>query len=111
MRIVIRVRPGARATSVGGDHDGALVVHVREPAEKGRATAAALRAVAATLGVRESAVRLVSGGTSRTKVVELDVGRGHSDIERERARQAVSSRLDELQHEGRPPRSSPSTPP
>ncbi len=109
MRIVIRVRPRAGSTSVGGDRDGALLVRVREPAEKGRATAAALQAVAMTLGVPERDVRLVSGGTSRTKVIEVDVCRAGGDIERERALQHVLRRLDELMHAGRPSRSSPSS--
>ena len=57
---------------VGGCHDGALVVRVSAPAVDGRATAAALAAVAAAFGVRPQAVRLVTGATSRTKVVEVD---------------------------------------
>ena len=72
MRFSIRVRPGAGRTAVGGAHDGALVVRVGAPAVDGRATAAALAAVAGALGVRTSAVRLVTGATSRTKVVEVD---------------------------------------
>ena len=40
----------------------------------GRATEAALAAVAAAFGVRREAVTLVSGKTSRTKVVEVADG-------------------------------------
>ena len=72
MRITIRVRPGSARQSVGGSHDGALVVRVSAPAVDGRATAAALAAIAAAFGVRPHAVRLVTGATSRTKVVEVD---------------------------------------
>jgi len=56
---------------VGGEHDGALVVRVSARAIDGKATAAALAAVAAAFGVRQHAVSLVSGATSRTKVVEV----------------------------------------
>jgi uncharacterized protein YggU (UPF0235/DUF167 family) len=56
---------------VGGLHDGALVVRVSERAVDGRATAAALVAVASALGLRPREVTLVSGATSRTKVVEI----------------------------------------
>ena len=76
MRITIRVRPGAGRTAVGGSHDGALVVRVGAPAVDGRATEAALRAVADAFGVRRSAVGLVTGATSRTKVVDVDGGTG-----------------------------------
>ncbi|MGY1838719.1 MULTISPECIES: DUF167 domain-containing protein [unclassified Modestobacter] len=72
MRITIRVRPGAGRTAVGGEHDGALVVRVSARAVGGKATAAALAAVADAFGVRRSAATLVTGATSRTKVVDVD---------------------------------------
>ena len=72
MRATIRVRPGSGRTKVGGQHDGALVVRVHERAVDGEATTAALRALADALGVRADHVRLVSGRTSRTKIVEMD---------------------------------------
>jgi uncharacterized protein YggU (UPF0235/DUF167 family) len=72
VRISIRVRPGAGRTAVGGAHDGALVVRVAQPAVDGRATEAALAALAQALGVRRRHVTLISGATSRTKVVDVD---------------------------------------
>jgi uncharacterized protein YggU (UPF0235/DUF167 family) len=71
VRITLRVRPGAGRTVVGGSHDGALVVRVAARAVEGRATEAALAAVAEALGLRRREVTLVSGATSRTKVVEV----------------------------------------
>lgn len=71
MRIVIRVRPGASRTAVGGCHDGALVVRVAARAVDGQATEAALAALAKALGVRRRDVVLVSGATSRTKVIDV----------------------------------------
>jgi uncharacterized protein len=81
VRVTIRVRPGSVRSRVGGSHDGALVVRVSAPAADGRATAAALLAVAAAFGVRPRAVRLVTGATSRTKVVEVD-GADAADLHR-----------------------------
>lgn len=72
MRVTVRVRPGASRTVVGGEHDGALVVRVSQRAVDGRATQAALAAVADAFGLRPRAVSLVSGATSRTKVVDVD---------------------------------------
>ena len=74
MRIVIRVRPGSARPGVGGEHDGALVVRVSARAVDGKATEAALAAVAGSFGVRRSAIRLVSGASSRTKNVDIDAG-------------------------------------
>jgi len=56
---------------VGGEHGGALIVRVSAPAVDGRATAAALAAVAEAFGVRSRSVTLVTGQTSRTKVFEV----------------------------------------
>jgi len=74
VRVAIRVRPGSSRTVVGGSHDGALVIKVGARAVDGRATAAALRALAAALGIRHRDVLLISGATSRSKVVEIPDG-------------------------------------
>ncbi len=74
MRITVRVRPGSARTSVGGEHGGALVVRVSARAVDGRATAAALAAVAGAFGVRPHAVTLVAGTASRTKIFEVAGG-------------------------------------
>jgi uncharacterized protein YggU (UPF0235/DUF167 family) len=74
VRITIRVRPGAARPGVGGEQGGALVVRVSAQAVDGRATQAALAAVATAFGVRRDAVTLVAGKTSRTKVVEVTDG-------------------------------------
>jgi uncharacterized protein YggU (UPF0235/DUF167 family) len=73
-RLAIRVKPGAGRTKVAGAYgaQGALVVAVPERAVDGKATAAALKALAAALGVPGRAVRLVSGATSRDKIVEIE---------------------------------------
>jgi uncharacterized protein len=74
MRIAIRVRPGSARPGVGGGHDGALIVRVSAQAVDGKATKAALDAVADSFSVRRGAVRLVSGGSSRTKIIDIDTG-------------------------------------
>ena len=89
VRVRIRVRPGASRTSVGGSYgsqgdgsdggdggDGALVVAVPARAVDGQATEAALAAVAAAFEVRRRQVRLVSGATSRNKLIEIDGDQG-----------------------------------
>lgn len=57
---------------MGGRYgDDTLVVAVQAPAVDGRATQAALKALAKALGCRAPEVTLVSGATSRTKLVEV----------------------------------------
>jgi uncharacterized protein YggU (UPF0235/DUF167 family) len=72
-RLAIRVKPGAARARVGGSYGnaGALVVAVTERAVDGKATAAALAAVARALGLPRSAVTLLTGAASRDKVLEL----------------------------------------
>ena len=69
--MTIRVKPGVGRTVVGGRYEDALVVRVSERAVDGKATEGALRALADALGVRRADVRLVTGATSRTKIVEI----------------------------------------
>jgi uncharacterized protein (TIGR00251 family) len=74
MRVTIRVRPGSKRAGVGGGVGDALVVRVTQPASDGKATEAALAAVAKAFGLRRDAVSLVSGATSRTKIVQIAGG-------------------------------------
>jgi uncharacterized protein len=74
VRITIRVRPGSSRPGVGGGHGDALVVRVSARAVDGKATEAALAAVAAAFGVRRDAVTLVAGASSRTKIVDVAAG-------------------------------------
>ncbi len=74
MRVTIRVRPGSTRPGVGGNLGGALVVRVTPRATDGKATEAALAAVASAFGLRRDAVSLVTGATSRTKIVEITNG-------------------------------------
>ena len=82
MRIEIHVRPGASLNRVGGTHDGVLLVRVTEAAERGRATNAALDAVAEALGVSRRTVTLVRGASSRRKLIEIATG-DDSRVERQ----------------------------
>lgn len=66
------MKPGAGRTRVGGRYgDDSLVVAVAAPAVDGRATAAALKALARALGCPLREVTLVAGATSRTKLVDV----------------------------------------
>jgi hypothetical protein len=71
LRFEVRVRPGASRIRVGGRYADALVVAVTARAVDGKATEATLLAVAEALGVHRRDVRLVTGATNRTKVVEV----------------------------------------
>ncbi|MBE1492346.1 DUF167 domain-containing protein [Plantactinospora soyae] len=74
--VAVRVKPGSSRARVGGRFDGpygpALVIAVHQPAVDGRATEAARRALAETLGLRPAAVSLRTGAASRDKLFQVD---------------------------------------
>lgn len=71
VRLSVHVIPRARATAVTGTRDGALVVRVTAPPVDDAANRELTAFLARTLGVSGHAVRLLSGGRSRRKVVEV----------------------------------------
>ncbi|GAA4094952.1 DUF167 domain-containing protein [Nocardioides kongjuensis] len=74
--LAVRVQPGASRTGVAGAAgvDGAeLKIRLASPPVDGRANDELVRWLAKELGVPRSAVSLVRGATSRSKVVRVDV--------------------------------------
>ena len=71
MRVTIRVKPGSARVRVGGRYGDALVVAVTARAVDGRATKAALDALAGAIGCKKREVILITGTNSRTKIVQV----------------------------------------
>ena len=71
LRVAVRVRPGAARTAVGGRHADALVVRVTGRPAGVAVTQVVLRAVAEAFGVPRRDVTLVTGATSRDKVIDI----------------------------------------
>jgi uncharacterized protein (TIGR00251 family) len=71
LRIRVLVKPGAREEKIGREPDGSLRVSVKARAQEGAANEAVVKVVARFLGVPRSQVRIVSGPSSRTKMLEV----------------------------------------
>jgi uncharacterized protein (TIGR00251 family) len=69
--VEIKALPGASRSRVAGLRDGALLVRVAAPPEKGKANEELRACLARALGLPKSAVELVSGAASRRKRVSL----------------------------------------
>ena len=73
--VAVRVKPGSSRVRVGGRYDGphgpAVVVSVTAPPVDGRATEAAIRALAAALGLKRVTLSLRSGAASRDKIIAV----------------------------------------
>lgn len=80
-RLRLRVSPGAAVAAVVGRHGDAWKLRVAAAPERGKANDAVLALLAETLSVPRSSVSLVSGGSSRDKIVEL-AGIEPDEIER-----------------------------
>ncbi|MDH4176519.1 MAG: DUF167 domain-containing protein [Thermoleophilia bacterium] len=71
VRLRLRVSPGAARAAVVGRHGDGWKVRVAAPPSRGCANDAVVTLIADTLGVARPNVRVVSGLSSRDKVVEL----------------------------------------
>lgn len=71
MRVRVAVKPGSRIERVERQPDGSLLVRVRARAREGEANAAVVKTVAGFYGVPKSKVKLIAGGRSRSKLLEI----------------------------------------
>jgi len=73
LRISVRLQPRASRDEILGWNDsGALRVRVKAPPVDGAANAAMIQLLAKQLGLAKSKISLVSGLSSRNKIVALD---------------------------------------
>ena len=73
-RIRIRVIPNASRDTVAGWQEGVLRVKLQAVPEGGRANRALIAFLSRELGCHRREIRILSGETSRHKVVELPEG-------------------------------------
>lgn len=72
VRLKVKAVPGASRQGIAGWLGDALKVRVTAPAEGGEANAAIRELLAEVLGVPARRVRIVAGGSSPRKVVEVE---------------------------------------
>jgi uncharacterized protein (TIGR00251 family) len=70
--IDVHVQPRSGRSAVVGTHGAALKVRVAAPPVDGKANDATRALLARTLGVKDGAVTLVSGASSRSKRIRVD---------------------------------------
>jgi len=71
MKIFVFVKPNAKENRVEKTDDTHFNIAVKEPPIQGRANRAVIEALAEYLGINKSALRIVSGHTSRQKIIEF----------------------------------------
>lgn len=63
----VKAQPGARKDEIAGEWADSIKVRVTAPPEKGKANEAIVRLLAEKLGLKKSAIKVISGETSRDK--------------------------------------------
>ena len=71
LTFAVRVVPRASRSEFTGEHDGALRVRIAAPALEGAANRELLRLLAKSFQLPQSAVEIVSGNSSKNKVVRI----------------------------------------
>jgi len=69
--LTLHIQPGAKKTEVVGVHGEALKIRLAAPPVDGKANTCLIAFLADRLGIAKSAIRLVSGDTSRAKRVHV----------------------------------------
>jgi uncharacterized protein (TIGR00251 family) len=72
VRFAVRVQPRASRNEIKGAHGSSLKVRLSAPPVDGAANEALADFLAEELGVARRAVTIVSGHTSRSKIIEVD---------------------------------------
>lgn len=72
MILRIKVKPGARRSSLTQQPDGTWLAFVKAPPVDGKANAELIRVVAEHFGCRKAAVEIRSGASGRIKLVSVD---------------------------------------
>jgi uncharacterized protein len=69
--LAVRAQPNAKKNAILGEQASALKVAVSAPPEDGRANDAIVEVLRTWLGLKRSAVEIISGRTNRNKVILL----------------------------------------
>ena len=71
MKINVKAKPGSREEKVEKIDENNFVVSVKEPPEKGKANEAIRNALAVYFKTASARVKIVSGYSSRNKIIEI----------------------------------------
>lgn len=71
MKIFVKAKPNSREEKVQKIDDNNFIVSVKEPPEKGKANLAIKNALAVYFKTGTSNVQIVSGFSSRNKIIEI----------------------------------------
>jgi hypothetical protein len=71
LTFAVRVQPRASASAIAGEHDGAVKIRLAAPPVDGAANAELIRLLAKLFDVSRADVEILSGATSKQKLVRV----------------------------------------
>jgi uncharacterized protein len=71
-RLEVYIQPRAAKTELAGRHAGVIKIRIAAPAIENAANRALIEFIALQLGIAKRCVHLISGGSGRRKVLEID---------------------------------------
>lgn len=73
MKIIsVKVKPNSKQQRVTQADDGSFTIHLKSPPVDGKANAELIQLLAKTFAVPKSAIRIKTGASSKSKLVEID---------------------------------------
>ena len=70
MKIQVKVKPNSKTEELSREGDS-FIIKVKAPPKEGKANQAVIKLLAEHFGVSQSQVRIVSGFSTRNKVIEV----------------------------------------
>ena len=77
--VTFAVKPNAHKNAISEDFGGSLRIEVNAPPQKGKANRALIKLISKKLQISSSAVQIVQGATSTTKIFQIAIE--NTDIE------------------------------
>ena len=68
----VKVKPNSKKQTIEEFADGSLMVHLKSPPRDGKANKELIELLAKKIDVPKSQIRIKSGLSSRTKLIEID---------------------------------------
>lgn len=72
MKIFVKAKPNSKKEKIEKLSANIFAVWVKEPAENGKANEAIEKSFAQYFGIAKSSVKIISGHTSKTKIIEIN---------------------------------------
>jgi uncharacterized protein (TIGR00251 family) len=72
IRLDVYIQPRASTTEIAGMHDDVIKIRIAARAVDGAANRALIDFIAQHLGIAKRSVRIIAGGASRRKLLEID---------------------------------------